>query len=147
MEYGMYRVNKLYIRYLIKSKPWIVDPQTTDLYVGPVQTVNGNWGFFAPVTPKPEDERIFVSEDGAISGFVHVKKMILVPCRRMFLKREKKSSPESEFCLNEDNRRIIKAAAQLLYEADMERNRANRKGEENDFSRYNYKADKERREK
>ena len=120
MQYGMYRVNKWYIRYLKKSKPWVLDEKLTNLYAGPLQTVNGNWGFFAPVTPK-NDDRIFVSEDGAISGFVHIKKMILAPCRRMFLKREKKNSPESDFCLDEDNRRIIEAAARLVLEANKER--------------------------
>ena len=120
MQYGMYRVNKWYIRYLKKNKPWVSDEKLTNLYVGPVLTVNEKWGFYAPVTQKTED-RIFVSEDGAISGFVYVKKMILAPCWRMFLKREKKNSPESEFCLNEDNRKIIESAARLIYEANNER--------------------------
>ena len=123
MQYGMYRVNKCYIRYLMKNMPVrreLIDPKITNLYAGPLRTVNGNWGFFAPVTAKPADDRIFVSEDGAVSGFVHVRKMILVPCQRLFLKREKKRSPESEFCMEEDNRRIIEAAAQLLFEANNE---------------------------
>ena len=117
MQYGMYRVNKLYIRYLIKNElvqPGHIDSAVTNLYVGPLRMVNGNWGYFAPVTPKPDDDRIFVSEDGAFSGFVHVKKMIAVPCRRFFVKREKKRSPESDFCMEEDNRKIIESAARLI---------------------------------
>ena len=128
MEYGLYRVNKLYIRYLIKNelvRSGHIDPTVTNLYVGPLRMVNGNWGYFAPVTPKAED-RIFVSEDGAISGFVHVKNMIAVPCRRFFVKREKKRSPESEFCLDVDNRKIIEAAAGLIFEAQQRSTKANR---------------------
>ena len=120
MQYGMYRIDKKYIAKLRRRVKWIMDPKLTEIYVGPVLTVDETWSFFAPVTAKTED-RIFVSEDGAISGFVYVKKMILAPCRRMFLKREKKSSPESEFCMDEDNRKIIEAAARLLYEQDKER--------------------------
>ena len=117
MQYGMYRVNKWYIRYLKKHKPWVPDPKLTNLYVGPVLTVDGKWGFYAPVTQKLND-RIFVSEDGAISGFVHVKKMI--PCTDKVLKPDTKRTPESEFCLDEDNRKIIEAAAQLIYEVNKE---------------------------
>lgn len=118
MQYGMYRVNKRYIAKLRKRVPWIADPKLTDLYVGPVLTVDETWSFYAPVTPKTED-RIFVSEDGAISGFVHVKRMI--PCWSEVLKPDTESMPESEFCMDEDNRKIIEAASRLLYEQDKER--------------------------
>ena len=118
MEYGMYRVDRKYIKKLKKRVPWIIDPKLTVLYVGPVLTVDETWSYYAPVTAKLED-RIFVSEDGAISGFVHIKKMI--PCRSEVLKGDTASSPESEFCMDEDNRRIFEAAAQLLYEQDKER--------------------------
>ena len=118
MQYGMNRVNKRYIAKLKKRVPWVIDPKLTDLYVGPVLTVDETWSYYAPVTAKRED-RIFVSEDGAISGFVHIKKMI--PCRREVLKPDTESTPESEFCMDEDNRRIFEAAARLLYEQDKER--------------------------
>ena len=118
MEYGMYRVNRKYIVKIRKRVPWVIDPKRTDLYVGPVLTLDETWGYYAPVTAMTED-RIYVSEDGAISGFVHVKEML--PCRSEVLKPVMESTPESEFCMEADNRRIIEAAAQLLYEVDKER--------------------------
>ena len=118
MEYGMYRVDRKYIKKLKKRVPWIIDPKLTDLYVGPVLTVDETWSFYAPVTAKLED-RIFVSEDGALSGFVHVKRMI--PCWSKVLKSDAESTPEREFCMEADNRRIIEAAAALLYEQDQNR--------------------------
>lgn len=119
MQYGLYRIDKKYIAKLRKRVKWVADPKLTTLYVGPVLTVDETWGYYAPVTSKPDGDRIFVSEDGAISGFVHVKEMI--PCRSEVMTHVGGTSPESEFCMDEDNRRIIEAAAQLLYEADKER--------------------------
>lgn len=119
MEYGMYRVNKLYIKHLAKRNPWVIDPDVTRLYLGPVLEIDEKWGFFVPVTPKPEEDKFFVDEDGAIMGFVHVNKMI--PCVSNLTKSVVMSTPESEFCLNEDNRKIIESAAQLIYEEHKKR--------------------------
>ena len=120
MEYGMYRVNKLYIKYLAKQEPRVIDPKVTSLYVGPVLTIDEKWGYFVPVTPKPEgSDRLFVAEDGAIMGFVHIKKMI--PCISKLIKPVTQSTPESEFCMDEDNRKIIESSARLFYEQHKER--------------------------
>ena len=114
MKYGMYRVNKLYIKHLAKRNPWVIDPDVSRLYVGPVLEIDEKWGFFAPVTSKPEGDKFFVGEDGAIMGFVHVNKII--PCISNLTKSVDIRTPESEFCLDEDNRKIIEAAARLIYE-------------------------------
>lgn len=120
MKYGMYRIDKKFIEHMKNRIEWIIDPALTDLYVGPVLTVDEKWSFYAPVTSKPDgSDKFFIGKDKSIAGFVHVRKMI--PCRRELLRRDRKSSPESRFCMSEDNRRIIKAAAQLLYEAEKER--------------------------
>ena len=121
MEYGMYRVNKLYIKYLKKRNPWVIDPDVSRLYVGPVLEIDEKYGFFVPVTPKPEGDTFFVGEDGAIMGFVHVNKMI--PCISNLIKSVVIRTPESEFCLNEDNRKIIEAAARLIYEEHKKRSK------------------------
>ena len=121
MEYGMYRVNKLYIKHLAKRNPWVIDPDVSRLYVGPVLEIDEKYGFFVPVTTKPEGDKFFVGEDGAIMGFVHVKKMI--PCISTLIKSVVIRTPESEFCLNEDNRKIIEAAARLIYEEHKERSK------------------------
>lgn len=120
MPYGMYRVDKEYIGHMKEQQPKIIDPEITDLYVGPVVTVNEEWGFYAPVTPKPEGgDKIFIADGAVIAGFVHVREMI--PCCQKILTRDTESSPESEFCLKEENRRITELIAAVLYEADKER--------------------------
>lgn len=120
MPYGMYRVDKDYIDYMRERQPKIIASEITDLYVGPVLTVDEEWGFYAPVTPKlDESDKMFIAEGAVIAGFVHVREMI--PCWERILTRDTKSTPESEFCMKEENRRIIEATAQLLYEADKER--------------------------
>ena len=121
MEYGMYRVNKLYIKHLAKRNPWVIDPDVTRLYVGPVLKTDEKYGFFVPVTQKPEGDKFFVGEDGAIMGFVHVNKMI--PCISNLIKSVVIRTPESEFCLNEDNRKIIESASRLIYEEHKKRSK------------------------
>lgn len=120
MTYGMYCVDKEYIAQMRERATWIIDPKLTNLYVGPVLTVDETWGFYAPVTSKPDGgDESFIGEGGVIAGFVHVCHMI--PCWSEVLRCDTESSPESEFCMNEDNRRFIEAAAQLIYDMDKER--------------------------
>lgn len=120
MPYGMYRVDKAYIDHMKERQPKLIASEVTDLYVGPVVTVDEEWGFYAPVTPKPDDsDKMFIAEGAVVAGFVHVREMI--PCCQKILTRDTENSPEREFCMDEDNRRIIEATAQLLYETDKER--------------------------
>lgn len=120
MPYGMYRVKKDYIAYMKERQPKIIAPEITDLYVGPVLTVDEEWGFYAPVTPKPdESDKMFIAEGAVIAGFVHVREMI--PCREEILTRDTESTPEREFCMKEENRRMIELLASALYEADKNR--------------------------
>lgn len=120
MPYGMYRVDREYIAYLKERQPKIIDPEITDLYVGPVVTVDEEWDFYAPVTPKPDaGDKMFIAEGVVVAGFVHVREMI--PCCQKILTRDTESSSESGFCMKEENRRLIELIAEVLYEADKER--------------------------
>lgn len=120
MPYGMYCVDKNYIDHMKERQPKFIASEITDLYVGPVLTVDEEWGFYAPVTPKPDDsDRMFIAEGAVVAGFVHVREMI--PCCQKILTRVTESTPESEFCMKEENRRMIELMAAVLFEADKER--------------------------
>ena len=120
MPYGMYRVDKEYIDHMKSRQPKIIDPKITDLYVGPVITVDAEWSFYAPVTPKPDNsDKMFIAEGAVVAGFVHVREMI--PCCQKILTRDTENSPERVFCMKEENRRMIELMATVLYEADKER--------------------------
>lgn len=83
-------------------------------------TVDEEWGFYAPVTPKLDDsDKMFVAEGAVVAGFVHVREMI--PCIQKILTRDTENSPESDFCMKEENRRLIELIAEALYEADKKR--------------------------
>lgn len=120
MPYGMYRVDKDYIDYMKERQPKFIASEITELYVGPVLTIDEEWGFYAPVTPKPdESDKMFIAEGAVVAGFVHVREMM--PCCERILTRDTESTPESEFCMKEENRRMIELMAEVLYEADKER--------------------------
>lgn len=120
MPYGMYRVDKNYINHMKERQPKLIASEVTDLYVGPVVTVDEEWGFYAPVTSKPDDsDKMFIAEGAVVAGFVHVREMI--PCWQKILTRVTENTPESEFCMKEENRRMIELIAAVLYEADKER--------------------------
>lgn len=121
MPYGMYRVDKKYIDHMKARQPKFIASEITDLYVGPVLTVDEEWGFYAPVIPKPGGgDMMFIADGAVIAGFVHVREMI--PCWQKILTRVTESTPESEFCMKEENRRMIGLMAAVLFEADKERN-------------------------
>lgn len=112
MPYGMYRVDKKYLDYLKSRQLKVMGSEETDLYCGPVLNVNGDFGFYFPVTSMPEGgEKLFWS-------FVHILKML--PCCAKVLTPDKEDTPESRFCLNEDNRKFLELTAKTLYEMSEE---------------------------
>lgn len=128
VPYGMYRVDGKYIAYMREHQPKIISAEVTDIYCGPVVLVDDVWGFYAPVTARPDNSsEIFLSEDYAVSGFVHVCKMI--PCCYKVLEPVLDETPESAFCLDKENREFIELMAKALYEADKKEYNERRKPE------------------
>lgn len=121
VPYGMYYVDKEYINSLREKEPRIIDPEVTNLYCGPVLSVDDVWGFYAPVLSMPDyvDGELFLSKDMAVSGFVYVLKMI--PCCAKFLTACTENTPESEFCLNAENMELMEWMAEEAYKASEEK--------------------------
>lgn len=116
MPYGMYFIDKSYIDELRKHEPKIIGSDVTNLYCGPVLSVNDEWAFYAPVLSMPDyvNGELFLSKDMAVSGFVHVCKMI--PCCTKVLTAFTGATPESEFCMKSENRQLIEWVAKIAYE-------------------------------
>lgn len=117
MPYGMYRMDKDFIRHMREREPKVLDPELTDLYVGPVMTADGGWGFYAPVTPKPDDsDKAVLTEKAVISGFIHICKML--PCHPKGLTPDTENTPERAFCMRAENREFIELMAKAAYEVN-----------------------------
>lgn len=113
MPYGMYRVDKKYLEYMKSRQPKVMGYEETDLYCGPVLNVDGEFGFYVPVTSMPEG-----NADKQLLSFIHIFKML--PCCAKVLTPDKADTPESRYCLNEENRGFFELTAKTIYETSEE---------------------------
>lgn len=114
MPYGMYRVDKNYLDHMKSRQPKVMGSEETDLYCGPVLNVDGEFGFYFPATSMSEDR----DADKRILSFIHVFKML--PCFAKVLNPDNEDTPESRYCLNEENRGFLEFMAKTLYETSEE---------------------------
>lgn len=105
IPFGVYRVDHAYIQSMRKNEQNIIDPETNDVYCGPVYHAScdrGVFGFFVPIdTPEYESANVFAAlfMEGNYAGIFDFNKMIPVIHER-FLTPFTKNERLIKFCKN-----------------------------------------------
>ena len=112
---NMYIIEKNYIDYLRREDENVIDPETTQLYYGPVLTVDLNGmeiNYFAPVLP---DESLKNASTVAFANgiFCELDFRHMIPCSEKWLSEGKYDSERTNFFIS--NHEMLKSFALETY--------------------------------
>lgn len=116
LKFGVYKISKDYLRFIRKTNPAVVDPESSDTYCGPVCRMETNRGpvdYFVPIDIDFYNTHTgFVTSflNGVFAGMMDFKRMI--PCSPDEYELDTSNAKLTQFC--NANEQFIKNCAETV---------------------------------